>query len=83
MRKERFDSRRWHQLGMRELFWLILVVATALFAVLERQERVRQRFELEAEIKQARIVARQARGDAIVAARILDIVVQQIQEAQE
>jgi hypothetical protein len=31
--------RRWYQFGLRELFWLTLVVAILLFALNERRER--------------------------------------------
>jgi hypothetical protein len=32
--------RRWFQFGIREIFWLTLVVALALFGMLERQRRI-------------------------------------------
>ena len=43
--------RRWFQFGLREMFWLLLVVALASFGVREHRERIRERGELEWEIK--------------------------------
>ena len=51
--------RRWFQFGLRELFWLMIVVALVLFAANERRERIRERAayesELEAKLHDARI----------------------------
>ena len=47
------SRRRWFQFGIRELFWLTLVVALMLFGALERQRRVQGDAEIK-ELKEAR-----------------------------
>ena len=65
--------RRWFQFGLRELFWLMIVVALVLFAANERRERIRERAayesELEAKLHDARIEA-QKQMLAVNAARL-------------
>jgi len=44
---------RWFQFGLRELFWMTLVIALTLFGMLERQRRIEGDAEIQ-KMKEAR-----------------------------
>jgi hypothetical protein len=62
--------RRWFQFGLRELFWLALVVALAMYAFHERRQRAVIASKLSAAQKEMVKLARDGQETAIHAARL-------------